>query len=689
MSRPAPISTAAHGSSRRHLPKERDRIAQTLPAWEASAQAALKAAAASPVEFHPLEIVSIASRDGAALTRLEDGSYLTSGVNPAQDEYTIIARTDGRALTGLRLEAPAHDSLPSRGPGRVGHGNFVLSEITAQAAAAEDLHDAAPLSFASATADFAQDGWPVAAAIDAKPETGWAIGPQPGKDHHATFPTAAPLDGQAKPWLKITLGFNYGNQHTLGRFRLALQTGHDPAGGFTEEIRAVLAAAPENRSDAQKSTLIDHLVTQDAAAAAAKKTLDEHLAKPPKKPVLDVRILAERAQDRRTSHILRRGDFLQPQEEVAPATLAVLPPLEPRSPAPRRPARPRPLAGRCGQSAHATCSREPNLDASLRPWHRADGGRFRRARRSSDASGAARLARRRIPARGWSRKAMIRLIVTSATYRQSSRHRPELADVDPLNDLLARQNRFRVEGEIVRDLALSAAGLLSPKIGGPSVFPPLPPGIAELSYANNFKWNTSEGEDRYRRGMYTFFKRTAPHPNLTTFDCPDSNTTCIERRTSNTPLQALMTLNNETFAEAPAGMARACWAAATSSTTRCGSPMPFACASAAAGAGRRGAPRGICFCNARGWYAAHADDAKAMIAAEVVEQVSAEEARGLGGHGPHAPEPRRIPDARITTIGRDADGTPDASARRIPAPTAASFSPRPPAASACWLSVRC
>ncbi|MGH7127036.1 MAG: DUF1553 domain-containing protein [Planctomycetaceae bacterium] len=160
------------------------------------------------------------------------------------------------------------------------------------------------------------------------------------------------------------------------------------------------------------------------------------------------------------------------------------------------------------------------------------------------------------PAGAWSRKRLIRLIVTSATYRQSSRHRPGLLEIDPENDLLARQNRIRVEAEIVRDLHLAASGLLCRKIGGPSVFPPLPPDIAALSYANNFKWTTSEGEDRYRRGMYTFFKRTAPHPNLTTFDCPDSNTTAIERRTSNTPLMALETLNNEVFHEAAQAMAR-------------------------------------------------------------------------------------------------------------------------------------
>ena len=156
----------------------------------------------------------------------------------------------------------------------------------------------------------------------------------------------------------------------------------------------------------------------------------------------------------------------------------------------------------------------------------------------------------------WSRKSLIKLIVTSATYRQVSRHRPELVEVDPQNMLLARQNRLRVEAEIVRDISLDVAGLLSKKIGGPSVYPPLPAGIADLSYAGNFKWTTSTGEDRHRRGMYTFFKRTAPHPNLTTFDCPDANLTCVERRTSNTPLQALVTLNNESFLEASQAFAK-------------------------------------------------------------------------------------------------------------------------------------
>ena len=151
---------------------------------------------------------------------------------------------------------------------------------------------------------------------------------------------------------------------------------------------------------------------------------------------------------------------------------------------------------------------------------------------------------------------MIKTIVMSATWRQASDHRPELRTIDPTNRLIARQNRVRVEAEIIRDLNLAIGGLLSQQIGGPSVFPPLPPGVAELSYANNFKWKTSEGEEAYRRGMYTFFKRTAPYPTLVSFDCPDSNTTRLQREASNTPLQALVTLNNEVFAEAAQALAR-------------------------------------------------------------------------------------------------------------------------------------
>ena len=156
--------------------------------------------------------------------------------------------------------------------------------------------------------------------------------------------------------------------------------------------------------------------------------------------------------------------------------------------------------------------------------------------------------------RGWSLKAMHRLIVTSATYRQSSGQRPDLQEFDPVNRLLARQSRLRLDSEIVRDNALAAAGLLSAKIGGPSVFPPQPEGASKLGQMQR-DWKVSEGEDRYRRGLYTYFWRSSPHPGLMVFDAPDSTTTCTRRVRSNTPLQALTLLNDEAYLEAAEALA--------------------------------------------------------------------------------------------------------------------------------------
>ena len=157
--------------------------------------------------------------------------------------------------------------------------------------------------------------------------------------------------------------------------------------------------------------------------------------------------------------------------------------------------------------------------------------------------------------RDWSMKAMHRLIVTSATYRQSSEARPELSEVDPGNRLLARQNRLRLEAEIIRDAALAASGLLVSTLGGPSVFPPQPAGSGQFTQVNR-KWTTDEGPNRYRRGMYTFFRRSAAYPGLTTFDAPNAQSTETRRNRSNTPLQALTLLNDQTQTEFSRAFAR-------------------------------------------------------------------------------------------------------------------------------------
>jgi len=156
---------------------------------------------------------------------------------------------------------------------------------------------------------------------------------------------------------------------------------------------------------------------------------------------------------------------------------------------------------------------------------------------------------------GWKMKRMHKAIVMSATYRQSSQNRPDAAAVDPYNKLLARQNRIRLDAEIIRDSALVATGLLGRKVGGPSVYPPLPKGANDVTQVKR-EWKVSDGEDKYRRGMYTFFQRSAGHPGLITFDAPDGAVTCTRRIRSNTPLQALILLNDDAYFEFAEALAK-------------------------------------------------------------------------------------------------------------------------------------
>lgn len=149
---------------------------------------------------------------------------------------------------------------------------------------------------------------------------------------------------------------------------------------------------------------------------------------------------------------------------------------------------------------------------------------------------------------GWSVKKLHRLIVTSATYKQSSASRPDLRAKDPINKLLGRQNRMRLEAEIIRDAALSASGLLTPKVGGPGVYPPQPKEVFLFTQSNH-TWPESKGEDRYRRGMYTFIWRQSQHHLLTTFDAADAQVACTKRNRTNTPLQALHLANDPAFVE--------------------------------------------------------------------------------------------------------------------------------------------
>ncbi len=325
------------------------------------------------------------------------------------------------------------------------------------------------------------------------------------------------------------------------------------------DTRKALQAAAEDRTADQSRRVLEAYCRTDPAYREAEAKLREARRAEPKLPT--TMVLAERPEPREC-YVFIKGDFTRRGAEVAPGTPAALHPF-PQA------------AARAGQPNRLDLARwlmDPTnpLTARVtvnRVWQQYFGRGIVETENDFGTQGSPPshpelldwLAREFMepsvaPAGGqpagqaWSLKHLHRLIVTSATYRQSSRARPELAERDPANRLLARQNRLRLDAEIVRDVALAASGTLNPAIGGPGVFPPQPDGVMSLGQSRR-EWKASTGPDRFRRGMYSFFWRATPHPALAVFDAPDAFSACTRRLRSNTPLQALTLLNDAAFVE--------------------------------------------------------------------------------------------------------------------------------------------
>ena len=596
-----------------------------MESWLGGIQARLDA---EPVElqFAPSIPISAKPKGKAVLTIEEDGSVLVSGNSPDADTYTLILPVPSAPITGLKLETLTHDSLGGKGPGRTGHGNFVLSKVDLVASKTEDFKEPLSIPLTSAEADFSQGNFPPQNALLDDAKTGWAISPQMGKDHQITLFAAETVDLSEYRFLRLTLDQSYGGKHTIGHFRTSTMSGFDPLRSLPKPLADAVRTPAEKRTPEQETSIRDHVASLDPEATKLKSVWDKLKQSAPKEPIMTVRVMTRANRD---THILSRGDFLQPAEQVQSDAMAIIEEHHPLvSRHKEQPGDRLDLAQWLVDPAHPLVPRvsvnhvwSHLFGAGLVPTVNDFGVRGEPPTHPELLDWLAWTYPRQLK---WSRKELIRLIVSSATYRQSSRYRPELDEIDATNRLLARQNRLRAEAEIVRDLHLAASGLLSGKTGGPSVFPPLPPGVAELSYANNFSWKTSEGEDRYRRGMYTFFKRTSPHPNLISFDCPDSNTTRLERASSNTPLQALVTLNNETFTEAAQAMAKRVLTAGGSTDDE---RLTFAlrlCMARIPSADEQ-LQFATLLESARKYYQAHPEDAKTLTSRHAVEGVEAVE----------------------------------------------------------------
>lgn len=417
------------------------------------------------------------------------------------------------------------------------------------------------LTFAEATADFSQAGWEVAKAIDGDTKTGWGFAPQTGQPHTGVFTLAKPLDAGDDALLTISLAQNYGGGHTLSRIRLSTTTATGPVRELPAEVRAILALEVTKRTAVQRKALLAYYRPLSKAYAALNKELASAKAQLAAIKPLEFPVMRELPADQqRESHMLTKGNYLMPGEKVEAALPASF------HPAP---------AGKLDRLALARWILSPENPLTARVavnrfWSQLFGSGLVETEEDFGTQGTLPshpelldwLAVNFSTAKaqgglGWEMKGLIKLIVMSQTYRQSSKVTPDLLAKDPRDRLLSRYPRRRLGAEEIRDGALAVSGLLAPKIGGASVYPPQPDGLWSVAFnGGQNKYPASMGEDRYRRGLYTFWRRTMPNPTMVAFDAPSRETCTLRRVPTNTPLQAFVMLNDPVFVECAQALGR-------------------------------------------------------------------------------------------------------------------------------------
>ena len=461
----------------------------------------------------------------APLERLSDGSLIAGDDVSANDHYLVELTDIASPITAVRLRVLPDSRLPSNGPGKAGNGNFVLTDVSL-------IVDDKPVRFVQAWADHSQSDYEISKAIDGDSQTGWAInvngkqrkqGKSMNAEHEAIFVLEEPLSTAGKP-LTLMLRHDRNPDYQVGRFAVDVSHSQRPS--------------PAEATDwVAKRQQLRQRVTE----------LESQL--PNRGNTVRQMIMAEKSSTPDTFRLVR-GDFLSPAHDEGPLSPAIPQALTDKNAVPKFQSR--------LDLARWLVSEENPLTARVflnRVWGRYFGNGLVQTENDFGFQGTPPTHPLLLDwladdfmQNGWSMRSLHRRIVLSATYRQRSHATAEKLAIDPGNRYLSRQSRFRVEGEIVRDLALSASGKLTPKLGGPSVYPPQPAGVFDFTQQKK-RWPTEQGPDRFRRTMYTYFYRSAPYPLLTTFDAPDFSTTCTSRVRSNTPLQSLAVANDPMFLE--------------------------------------------------------------------------------------------------------------------------------------------
>lgn len=538
------------------LNKPTPELAEAQSRWEAALP-----------RWTPVAPADIATDSGSTAKTLEDRSVLVSGPVPVTDEYRLKFANLPAGVTAILLEVLPDNSLPNKGPGRAGNGNFVLTEIVAERSNAEG--GKSPVKFLNAFATYEQTGaagknpygkWAIAAAIDGDakgPGWGWAVMEKAGSAQSAIFlvdPAATKPD--FADW-SIVLKQKHDNAgHAIGRFRISYSTGSFEPGAspiVPTAIEAILAIEPGKRTGPQQSELAAYF---RSFAPQLKATRDQLAEIEKARAELDKtvpRTLVTESVMPRMVRVLPRGNWMDESgEPVKPGFPAALKVSGFEADDERKLDR-RDLAAWIVSKDHPLTARV----FVNRVWKLLYGEAISRKVDDLGAQGSPpthpelldELASRFVES-GWNVKGLIKSIVMSDTYRQSSQASQEVIDADPYNYWLARQGRFRLDAELVRDNALAISRLLVGRIGGPSVKPYQPPGYwAYLNFPTR-EWQADKGESLYRRGLYTHWQRQYLHPSLLAFDAPSREECTADRARSNTPLQSLVLLNDPTYVEA-------------------------------------------------------------------------------------------------------------------------------------------
>jgi hypothetical protein len=524
-------------------------------AWE---EALLKRSNDSPKE-HVLDIAEFASTGGATDEILADKSVLISGEPaPDKDTYVIEVRTKATGIRGIKLEALTDDSLPGKGPGRGDEKrpNFVLNNFTVTAAPADQPQQAKPVAFSAAKALFSQANFPVENLLkaDNTAKGGWAINPRFHESHWAVLETGEPLGFPGGTVFTFKLEQNFGASRTIGRLRLSAITGNVSGEALPADLSDALGTPAAKRKPKQQKLIAEYRRKQNPAFARLDKErarLDAQLRKlkPPSTLVMQ-------EDTQRMSAVFQRGEFRNPGDKVEPHVPAALHALQ------------RDAAAQSTRLdlAKWLVSRENPVVARVvvnRWWAELFGHGLVTTQEDFGIKGE-------LPTHpelldwlacefmdnGWSMKKVLKTIVTSATYRQSSNVTPELLARDDQNLLYARGPRHRLEAEMIRDNALAISGLLSLKQGGQPIKPYQPDGLWVKVGGQRYEYEVSPGDEKYRRGLYVVWKRGAPYPSFVNFDANARMACRVKRPRSNTPLQALTLMNDPVYVEAAMALAK-------------------------------------------------------------------------------------------------------------------------------------